>query len=94
MLLLYVYPSSAHSFHVSHSCLKQAATAFARQRGEGGGEARCDDNEDDGEENVMLGGASMAPRKRQISLVVCSYFGFFTNVLTINSFFKQILLQQ
>ena len=90
--MLYVYPSSAHSFHVSHSCLKQAATAFARQRGEGGGEARCDDNEDDGEENVMLGGASMAPRKRQF--LVLSYFGFVTNVLTINPFFKQILLQQ
>ena len=81
--MLYVYPSSAHSFHVSHSCLKQAATAFARQRGEGGGEARCDDNEDDGEENVMLGGASMAPRKRLYVLCIlwscyeCTDYQFF-----------------
>eukprot|EP00571_Detonula_confervacea_P012805 CAMPEP_0172301554 /NCGR_PEP_ID=MMETSP1058-20130122/3409_1 /TAXON_ID=83371 /ORGANISM="Detonula confervacea, Strain CCMP 353" /LENGTH=1058 /DNA_ID=CAMNT_0013011699 /DNA_START=100 /DNA_END=3275 /DNA_ORIENTATION=+ len=35
-----------------------AATAFARQRGEGGGEVRCEDGDDSG---IILGGASMAP---------------------------------
>ncbi|KAL7541379.1 hypothetical protein ACHAXR_010858, partial [Thalassiosira sp. AJA248-18] len=40
-----------------------AATAFARQRGEGGGEVRCEDKgvDEDGGSGIILGGASMAP---------------------------------
>ena len=39
-----------------------AASCFARQRGEGGGEARCEDADMNNEESeVVLGGASMAP---------------------------------
>mmetsp|Transcript_26975 Transcript_26975/g.56947 ORF Transcript_26975/g.56947 Transcript_26975/m.56947 type:complete len:1064 (-) Transcript_26975:58-3249(-) len=40
-----------------------AATAFARQKGEGGGEAYCEDKtiDDDEDSGIILGGASMAP---------------------------------
>mmetsp|Transcript_29312 Transcript_29312/g.54109 ORF Transcript_29312/g.54109 Transcript_29312/m.54109 type:complete len:723 (+) Transcript_29312:170-2338(+) len=45
------------------STLFNAATAFARQRGEEGGEVRCEDKavDDDEDSGIILGGASMAP---------------------------------
>ena len=40
-------------------CKTQAATAFARQRGDGGGAIQCGEGDSDDDSGMVLGGASM-----------------------------------